>query len=423
MEKYRISLLYGAILLLTACGGGDKQTSTPACTANQYSENNVCKDKAKQNITGLSLAENITIGETILLNAKTNANLAVSYTSKTTNTCTIQNGKLQAIALGKCSIEATQKGDLKNLAATPVIAETQITPKCTSTQYVEGTECKEKLVQVISDFNLPKNLNIGQSVKISAKSNANLPISYTSKTETTCLITSDNLLQTHSVGICKVEASQAGNEKVLPAPSITIQTTILPILTKTGLTTCGTESQNNLSCTLDNLKELYGLNQDGEVQAGRKMTYSLVKHGSDECVKDHVTGLIWEQKTSEEGLRHNLWRYSESKETAPIINNGDKHTICGGTLGLCTTTAYIDALNKTKYCGYSNWRIPTRSELLNIVDYGLTEPAINPIFKNTDYRTRYLSSTPTWGVDFNFGTAGKWSAGPNFYIRAVRSSE
>lgn len=421
MEKYRISLLYGVILLLTACGGGDKQTSTPACTANQYSENNVCKDKSKQNITGLSLAENITIGETILLNAKTNANLAVSYTSKTTNTCTIQNGKLQAIALGKCSIEATQKGDLKNLAATPVIAETQITPKCTSTQYAEGAECKEKSAQVISDFTLPKNLNIGQSIKLNAKSSANLAITYTSKTENTCEVKADNQLETLSVGTCKVEASQAGNEKVLAAPSITIQTIILPILTNTGLTTCGTDTKNNLSCTADNLKELYGLNQDGEVQAGRKMTYSLVKYSNDECIKDHVTGLTWEQKTDDEGLRHNKWQYIESKETSPI-GGGNKYSMCGGTLGNCSTTAYIDALNKTKYCGYSNWRLPTRSEFINIIDYGFTQPAINPIFKNTEYGTKYLTSTPSWGVDFYFGSVNKRSGGP-LNIRAVRSAE
>lgn len=392
MEKYRISLLYGAILLLTACGGGDKQASTPTCTAHQYLENNVCKAKSTQNITGLSLAENITIGETILLNAKTNANLAVSYTSKTTNTCTIENGKLQALALGKCSIEATQKGDLKTLAATPVIAETLIIPKCTPTQYAEGTECKEKLVQVIRNFTLPKSLNFGQTVKLNAKSNANLPITYTSKTENTCLITPDNLLETHSVGICKVEASQAGNEKVLAAPPITIQSTILPLLTNTGVFTCGTDTQNNLSCTVNSLNALYGLNQDGEVQAGRKMSYSTVKYGNDECIKDNVTGLIWEQKTNDQGLRDQLWRYVNSNK----INSSGRDPICGNTLGYCTTSAYIQALNHNKYCGYSDWRLPTRSELLNIVDYGRTAPTINPLFTNTAYDGAYWTSSPTW---------------------------
>jgi|GEM_PF-1385755 len=187
------------------------------------------------------------------------------------------------------------------------------------------------------------------------------------------------------------------------------------LLTATGITTCGNESQNNLPCDATNLGNLFGLGQDGEVQAGQKMSYTLLNQNGAECVKDNATGLIWEQKTDDGGLRDkdwvHSWYYPDNTK-----NGGHSGSLgvdsCGGTLnGKCNTQSYVDALNAANYCGLNNWRLPNRMELLSIVDRGRFTPTINPVFINTNtINYEYWSSSTTafknseaWIVYFDSG--------------------
>lgn len=217
------------------------------------------------------------------------------------------------------------------------------------------------------------------------------------------------------------------------------------LLTATGITTCGNESQNNLPCDAANLGTLFGLGQDGEVQAGQKMSYTKITVGSDECIKDNVTGLIWEQKTDDGGLRDKDWIYTwynpdstkngggagtEDYQDYHNMNNIAYGAICGNTLSKCNTTAYVKALNITNYCGHNDWRIPSRMELLNITDRSGAKPAINPIFNNTT--VYYWSASPAayninyaWQIDFRNGGSIPTEKNNNTQgsVRAVQSGQ
>ena len=146
------------------------------------------------------------------------------------------------------------------------------------------------------------------------------------------------------------------------------------------------------------------------------------------CVRDNVTGLVWEGKTDDGGIhdKDNTYRW-------------------GGTTALGTGygTYYpdwdtlVDGSNSERLCGFNDWRVPTRAELQGLVHYGRTNPAIDTdYFPNTpasDFwsASPYASSSSNaWYVYFSLGNAlsgnrgdgnGSWS----YYghVRLVRSGQ
>ncbi len=217
-------------------------------------------------------------------------------------------------------------------------------------------------------------------------------------------------------------------------------------LTATGITKCGNypydkdgnkiqafTNDNDLNCDLNYDSKGYSIpaGQDGHFQAGQKMSYTLLKRNGEECVKDNVTGLIWEQKTDDGGLRDKDNSYTWYNPD-PKTNDGNTGVQDGGkcTGSKCDTQAYIQALNNANYCGYSDWRIPTRSELISIIDYRRFNPAINPIFSNTQ-NSNYWANSPNiegrdnkWYLSFNVGISengDSLSFVDGTHIRAVRT--
>lgn len=102
------------------------------------------------------------------------------------------------------------------------------------------------------------------------------------------------------------------------------------------------------------------------------------------CVRDNVTGLVWEVKTADGGLRDRNWSYTWY-DSNPATNGGDAGAISGGnckTAGRCDTEKYVADVNATQLCGYTGWRMPKLKELESIVDYSRAYPtaAIEPTY-------------------------------------------
>ena len=91
----------------------------------------------------------------------------------------------------------------------------------------------------------------------------------------------------------------------------------------------------------------------------------------------------------------------------------------------------INHIQARSYCknlelGELNWRIPTLTELLSIVDYKSYKPAILKEFNRVDNDTLYWSSTPYarssdeyWGVSFKDGSTSNASETYDRLVRCV----
>ncbi|TAN71526.1 MAG: DUF1566 domain-containing protein [Methylobacter sp.] len=158
-------------------------------------------------------------------------------------------------------------------------------------------------------------------------------------------------------------------------------------------------------------------NQDGMV--GRDVTagnsndgragFSFTKIGSTgaalpvtasswACVKDNVTGLIWENKTADGGLHD-----GDNLYTNYSADYGASH------LGSATdASGFVAAVNQQGWCGSKAWRLPTADELQSIVDYSIAypEPKIDTVFFPNTQRDMFWSSSPdsnssyAWHVSF-----------------------
>ncbi|MBQ4846492.1 DUF1566 domain-containing protein [Pseudoalteromonas sp. MMG005] len=109
------------------------------------------------------------------------------------------------------------------------------------------------------------------------------------------------------------------------------------------------------------------------------------------CVRDNVTGLIWEVKETNtgtvpntsirDGKNHYTWYLSAdgSAQDGSII--GPANSTCPSNVN-CGIQSLIDDVNASNFCGGSNWRLPTYLELLGIIDFGHSDgkQLLDPIF-------------------------------------------
>ena len=134
-------------------------------------------------------------------------------------------------------------------------------------------------------------------------------------------------------------------------------------------------------------------NGQADVTAGAPNSASYTDNG-DGTVTDIVTGLMWQQDV-------------------PAV-----------TYNWAQAKAYCPTLT---LAGQSDWRLPTRIELVSLIDFGRSGPAINTTYFPSTPSDWFWSSSPradlslaAFYISFNFGdTYGDAKTTPN-YVRCVR---
>ena len=222
-------------------------------------------------------------------------------------------------------------------------------------------------------------------------------------------------------------------------------------LNDTGITTCANVDTNGLACPVGEFRGQDGefgrddyagdelLEKVGGGRAGFDFT-KLDDNGKElaasalnwSCVRDNVTGLIWEVKTTDGGIRDTGNTYTWYNSTG--INDGglagtDNGGSCTDT-DKCDTEKFVDSVNTEGLCGAMDWRLPEKEELRSLVDYGSYLPAIDTDYFPNTQPAIYWSITPVssnyilaWNTYFNYGDVYySFKSGASF-VRLVRGGK
>ena len=189
-------------------------------------------------------------------------------------------------------------------------------------------------------------------------------------------------------------------------------------LNDTGVTVSGTNGGTAVACSTDSNIPVQDCHQGRDADTNLQKTgagqagFDFTKLGSDgaqltiqngaysatgtaangtkwSCVRDNVTGMIWEVKTADNKDSTYTWGNRTSLVTAANAENSGS--------GLC---------------GITNWRVPSVNELLSIVNYNNYSPSIDSDYFPNTYGGVFWSeqevvinnATNAWLVDFNDGS-------------------
>ena len=156
--------------------------------------------------TGLQQSQTITFGALsnlalgsapFTLSATASSGLPVSFASTTTSVCTVSGTTATLVAVGTCTIQATQAGNAAYAAATPVSQSFQVMQPSQTSQTIT--------------FGSLSNMALGSApVTLSATASSGLPVSFASTTTSVCTV-SGTTATLVAVGTCTIQATQAGN--------------------------------------------------------------------------------------------------------------------------------------------------------------------------------------------------------------------
>ena len=165
--------------------------------------------------------------------------------------------------------------------------------------------------------------------------------------------------------------------------------------------------------------------------------YSLVPktggaYTKEECVKDNITGLIWEGKpTSGNRARGGVY-FNYDSTTSIQKPDGSAPTLTEINNSSSNSIGYAISVNASPgLCGFMDWRLPTKDELQGIVNVSqAASPKIdNTWFPNTHSLT-YWTSTPdasypnaAWIVNFGDGSGSSSYRSTSSAVRLVRRSD
>jgi hypothetical protein len=181
---------------------------------------------------------------------------------------------------------------------------------------------------------------------------------------------------------------------------------------KTGQVKCWDVDGNEINCA--------GTGQDGEYRKGATWPFPRFENNGDGTATDKLTGLVWLTNAncivffSGDSTGKNRRDWDEALMAANLLANG----YCGLTDGSSA----------------GDWRLPNVRELLSLIDYGHSLPALPAGHPFTDIQTvnwKYWSSSTSvdtgyaWVVDIHSGSVGgeRKSYTGSGYVLAVRDGE
>jgi hypothetical protein len=137
------------------------------------------------------------------------------------------------------------------------------------------------------------------------------------------------------------------------------------------------------------------------------------------CTQDNITGLMWEVKTTDGGLRDKTWAYSwynsDGATNAGIEGWSDSGDSCFDSTR-CDTEKYVADVNAATLCGHSDWRLPSKRELETITHLGSSAPAIESTYFPNTIATSFFWSASSYVPDPTYAWVVSFSDGDDLYV-------
>jgi hypothetical protein len=138
------------------------------------------------------------------------------------------------------------------------------------------------------------------------------------------------------------------------------------------------------------------------------------------CTRANSSGLVWEVKTADGGLRDQSKTYTNYDGS---YGSSSQIAAASNSLGFAT------AVNSSALCGFSDWRMPGVGELYGLVDKSTT-PRINPTYFPNTPSSNFWSGSPNaynsnnaWYVNFSNGGVSYLNRGNDYQVRLVRGGQ
>lgn len=151
------------------------------------------------------------------------------------------------------------------------------------------------------------------------------------------------------------------------------------------------------------------------------------------CTQDNNTGLIWEIKTTDGGPRDANWLYTWFNLDASI-NGGVVGTQslpgeeCGDAIENCNLAEYRDWINSVGLCGWTDWRVPSATELGGLSSGSIFSPSVDTIFFPNIAASRYWAlesdaefPSGAWFIEFQNGVISSAAKSNPYRIILVRN--
>ena len=188
--------------IITATQAGNANYNAATATTQ-----NITIGKGTQTLT-FGAAPAITVGSAGTVSATADSVLAASFSSSTTDVCTVNGSNVTGITAGICTIVATQAGNANYNAATAV-----------TQNFIIG-----KVSQALT-FGTAPAITVGSTGTVSATANSGLAAGFSSSTTDVCTVNGSNVTGI-TTGICTIVATQAGNANYNAATAVTQNFTV-----------------------------------------------------------------------------------------------------------------------------------------------------------------------------------------------------
>lgn len=216
-----------------------------------------------------------------------------------------------------------------------------------------------------------------------------------------------------SVVVYTLTVTDANGNQVEDAINVRVRPMPTPLINDTGFlqqatNTALTQAQQNEFPGQDGQRGADIIEKNGLIEkAGRGKAgfdFTRLNANGDEqdagatswsCVRDNVTGLIWEVKTDDGTFQDKDYTYAWYSDE---VNGGFEGDLLGNNasclLTNCNTSAYVEAVNAQGLCGFYDWRMPTHHELFSLMHMGMADS----VAIDEDYfpHTGQVSGAPLW---------------------------